>query len=403
MNHAKKKLTQKDNDIGHVSYYNKKNKLSSELKHVWTDTSILNVEIMSYIIQNKIDEIADDKLLGDTENKYKEFNYDYGKFSTVFTLAHLYFIYKNKLFQLNINTANPDYTEDGLSIILKGNDNKLFEEIKEIFDMAILENNPIKGKLLYLDSEYGSLIYQLKPVSGNTFDDVILKDEIKEDIYDNSIYHLKHLDGNNGLILYGCPGSGKSLVCQAIINEAIKEEFSVCFLTKANINFGDLDGLINKFLGKTIIIFEDLDTLSVNREDVVSSAGSQLSDILQFMSGLCEKENGVVFIGTTNYIEHLDKALSQRPVRFNRKFHIDIPDNEEIDALLNYYFGKNIKEEEMKLCHNKKFTGSHIKEIQRTSMLLSKKKTLPIKEVFKDAVVIVSENFPSSGSAMGFK
>jgi hypothetical protein len=55
------------------------------------------------------------------------------------------------------------------------------------------------------------------------------------------------------------------------------------------------------------------------------------------------------------------------------------------------------------LCYNKRFTGSHIKEIQRTAKLLSHKRQKPISEVFDEAVQIVSQNFYIPERKAGFR
>ena len=73
--------------------------------------------------------------------------------------------------------------------------------------------------------------------------------------------------------------------------------------------------------------------------------------------------------------------------------------------MIDKFFGDDIINIDLKkLCHTKKLTGSHIKEIQRTFMLLSKKRQKEVPEVFEDAVSIVLNNFSVAGSAtsMGF-
>ncbi|MBI5598954.1 MAG: ATP-binding protein, partial [Deltaproteobacteria bacterium] len=219
---------------------------------------------------------------------------------------------------------------------------------------------------------------------------------MKEDIYDNTIFHLKSIKGNNGIILHGDPGTGKSMICQAIINAALKEGYSTCFVT-TRVNYAMLGEFLTTFFGRCIVIFEDIDSIGQDREHVLNS---HLSDFLQFISGLYEREDGIVFIATTNYIEHLDRAITKRPVRFNRKFRIELPTDGEIGRLVALYF-KDTRVEPG-LCCGKKFTGAHIKEIHRTAEMLSLKRGVPIAETYGDAVRFVERNFTTQTASPGF-
>jgi hypothetical protein len=56
------------------------------------------------------------------------------------------------------------------------------------------------------------------------------------------------------------------------------------------------------------------------------------------------------------------------------------------------------------LCHDKGFTGAHIKEIRRTANLLSKRKGIKVKDVFEESVKVVHQNFSVTiNSEIGFK
>ena len=64
-----------------------------------------------------------------------------------------------------------------------------------------------------------------------------------------------------------------------------------------------------------LLIFEDLDSLI---SDQVKSF------FLNEVDGL-EDNNGLMMIGSTNYLERLDAGVSKRPSRFDRKYHFALP------------------------------------------------------------------------------
>ena len=353
--------------------------------YTWSGQSRATFLINAYTIQKYIKTIADEVLNYEVKIT-EEFEYSYKQQELTVIYGQLIFTYQNKLYLLNINC-------EAQTVTLNSNNDisVLVESIKE----EIKYRNPIRNKHLQIVPGSDGLNYIFKNPPAVTFDNIIMDDKIKEDIYDNTIFHLENLDDNNGIILYGIPGTGKSAICQAIINEAIKKKYSTCFIV-SRVYYTALSEFINNFLAPCILIFEDIDSFGQDRRDMPDNGG--LADFLQFMSGLYERDDKIVVVATTNYIEHLDSAISNRPCRFNRKYEFKLPTNSEVNKMLDLYFGEGILSESLKkLCYGKGLTGSHIKELQRTSMLLSKKRGADIVDVFNDAVDIVGNNFSVAG------
>ena len=110
------------------------------------------------------------------------------------------------------------------------------------------------------------------------------------------------------------------------------------------------------------------------------------------MSGISSKDNKIVVVATTNYLNHLDKAINNRPSRFNRLYKFDYPTNDEISDMIKLYFkGCNISDKMIELCYDNKFTGSHIEEIKRSAERLSLKRNCKIEDVFIEVVEIVKK------------
>lgn len=367
-----------------------KNKTDFSTAHAYTWSAGWGYyfKVISYTIQRRIKNICSDYLELEKGGS-AEFQCDYNRHAEIMTSGKAAFTIGSKVFVYAVNGRR------GTNSINSNHDiTGLVEDLKK----EIRENNPLRNRHIQIACEpHGGDFHCLykKPPSV-TFDDVILDDTLKEDIYDNTIFHMKNLKENNGIILHGDPGVGKSLICQAIIGDAIREGYSTCFVT-TRVDYTQLNEFITNFLGQCIVIFEDIDSIGQSREHVPNS---HLSDFLQFVSGLYEREDGVVFIATTNYIEHLDRAIANRPVRFNRKFKLELPADSDIRRLVSLYF-KDARLEPA-LCYGKKFTGAHIKEIRRTAEMLSLKRGVPIAETYGDAVRLVERNFTVQTASPGF-
>jgi SpoVK/Ycf46/Vps4 family AAA+-type ATPase len=360
--------------------------------YTWTSLSAYSHSVTAFVIQRFIRKIQNDMLVLRRENSM-EFTYDYNKRTSILSDGSIAFSYQNKVFVYTITSeAHP------ASNTLTGSGD--ISELVAQINAEIKWRNPLRNKHLQIvqsgRSEYECLFKKPPEIS---FDEVICDPAMKEDIFDQTILHFEKIGGNNGIILHGKPGTGKSLCCQAIISEALKRGFSTCFLT-TQVDYAILNEFLTKFLSPCIVVMEDIDSFGESRE---FRPNYDLSDFLQFLSGLYENEEKIVFVATTNYIEYLDAAIADRPMRFNRKYKFELPSPHEIDMLIDLYFKEDhISPTQKALCYNKRFTGSHIKEIQRTAKLLSHKRQKPIAEVFDEAVQIVSHNFYIPERKAGF-
>lgn len=340
---------------------------------------------ISYVIQKYLTEISDDFLVikrGSGESCAIDYNKSadvYVDIETVFTYNKtLYYYVNNKDARTNTITSNTAITQ-------------LVEDIYNLLKYQ----NPWRNKNIYLDCY---CCPQIKKPPHISLDQVVLAKALKEDILDNTIYHLQNLEGNNGIILYGPPGTGKSLISSAIISEALKQGFNAAFLTESLDSYEDLNLFLENFLDPCVVIFEDIDSLGSDRRD---GPNSSISNFLQFMNGLSEQNGKRVVIATTNYLDYLDKAIQNRPVRFNRLIKFGYPSDNEIQDLLTLYFDKYIAEQYAYQCCNLNFTGSHLKELRRTTDLLSKKHNKSINEVFDQALDIIKQNFPNQNKKIG--
>ena len=164
------------------------------------------------------------------------------------------------------------------------------------------------------------------------------KDELKYAIMslkDIKKYTDKGLRPVRGILLEGPPGVGKTLLAKALAGE-----YNMNFLYYSGSDFVEMYVGLGAYrirsmykkaqsLKPCIVFIDEIDVLGSKRVGG-GDGGQRESDqtlvaLLERMDGM-GTEDGILFIGATNRIEILDKALT-RPGRFDKIIHIGLPRN----------------------------------------------------------------------------
>ena len=148
----------------------------------------------------------------------------------------------------------------------------------------------------------------------------------------------------NGIILFGEPGTGKTLFAKAIAKE-LKGMFISCSPSVfENKLYGESSKLIKALyslaskLKPAVIFIDEIDGILGKRNDYDQSLVNETKTIfLSEMDGITSKNRNIVLIGATNKIGSIDKAVLRR-----MRLHINVPlpDIEARYSILNLYLKK---------------------------------------------------------------
>ena len=174
-----------------------------------------------------------------------------------------------------------------------------------------------------------------------TFDDVAGMYEVKEVVKDKVIYprlypHLfktfKKKSGG-GILLYGLPGTGKTMIAKAIAKETGAKMFTVKPSDLLSKWFGNSEKNVKKlFLAarserNAVIFFDEIEGFAASRDGDNDSMNRVVGELLTQMQGVTdgEEEERILLIAATNRPWDIDSAFL-RPGRFDERIYVPLPD-----------------------------------------------------------------------------
>jgi|TARA_B100001741_G_scaffold275407_1_gene245679 transitional endoplasmic reticulum ATPase len=203
-----------------------------------------------------------------------------------------------------------------------------------------------------------------------------------------------------GIVLFGAPGTGKTLLAKAIANEAKANFISIKGPEMISKWVGESEKAIREIFKKakqsspSIIFLDEFESIAGMRSSNSSTGGSDVANrvvnqLLASMDGV-ESLDGVIVVAATNRPEMIDPALL-RSGRFERVLHVPPPDKEARESIMaihseNMPLSKFSLKDVMNNMDG--FTGADIEAVCREAALIAMRagKKKVNKSHFEDAV-----------------
>jgi len=231
------------------------------------------------------------------------------------------------------------------------------QQIREKMDLIDLEDDTIDAEVMALlavtqenfrfalgAGNPSALRETVVEVPNVSWSDIGGLESVKRDLKELVQYPVEHpekflkfgMSPSKGVLFYGPPGCGKTLLAKAIANECQANFISVKGPELLTMWFGESESNVRDIFDKAraaspcILFFDELDSIAKSRGgssgDGGGAADRVINQVLTEMDGVGAKKN-VFIIGATNRPDIIDGAV-MRPGRLDQLIYIPLPDQE---------------------------------------------------------------------------
>ena len=249
-----------------------------------------------------------------------------------------------------------------------------------------------------------------------TWEDVGGLDEVKQKLVEAVEWPLKQpqvfermgIRPPRGILLYGAPGTGKTMLAKAVAKESEANFILVNGPGLLSMWVGESERALREIFKKarqaapTIIFFDEIDALAPRRGlgDSSRTGERMVNQLLTEMDGL-EELNDVVVIAATNRPDILDSALL-RPGRFDRIVYIPVPDEKGREKILNIHIKGMPLEKDINIKELAKktqgYAGADLEAVCREAAMIALREDIKNKTVsnahFQKALEAVRPSVP---------
>jgi len=204
-------------------------------------------------------------------------------------------------------------------------DNKQLAE--DFFAQVCEWSSEVRGEVLvFQDGEWTKNKELFEAIKIANFDNLILRDTLKRELQDDfaqfflsrEVYERYRIPWKRGVLFIGPPGNGKTHTLKALVNQLRQPCLYVKSVKSEYVT--DHENMRSVFARARIttpclLVMEDLDSMIDEKTRAF---------LLNELDGF-ESNAGVVVLATTNHPDRLDPALMDRPSRFDRKYHFNLP------------------------------------------------------------------------------
>ncbi|BDB97074.1 CDC48 family AAA ATPase [Saccharolobus caldissimus] len=198
-----------------------------------------------------------------------------------------------------------------------------------------------------------------------------------------------------GILLYGPPGVGKTLLAKAIANETDAYFTSINGPEIMSKFYGESEQRLREIFedakkhAPAIIFIDEIDAIAPKRDEVIGEVERRVvAQLLTLMDGL-ENRGNVIVIAATNRPSAVDPAL-RRPGRFDREIEIPLPDKQGRLEILqihtrNMPLSKDVDLEKLAdMTHG--YTGADLAALVREAAMNALRRYLPKIDLNQDKI-----------------
>jgi AAA+ superfamily predicted ATPase len=202
-------------------------------------------------------------------------------------------------------------------------------EIAEAFilDVSRKTHAPGEAILVFSGGRWNRSEALYNATQSASFEDLVLADDLKATIRDDFNSFLQSEDRymrlgiswRRGALLIGPPGNGKTHCVRALVKELSVSSLYVQSLSHQYYTPEQMWQQVferARGLRPCVLVLEDLDSLVTDENR---------SFFLNQLDGF-EQNHGLIVLATTNHPDRIDAAIIDRPSRFDRKYHFNLPD-----------------------------------------------------------------------------
>ncbi|KAH9700436.1 cell division control protein 48 [Citrus sinensis] len=268
--------------------------------------------------------------------------------------------------------------------------------IREKMDVIDLEDETIDAEILnsmavsneHFQTALGTsnpsaLRETVVEVPNVSWEDIGGLENVKRELQETVQYPVEHpekfekfgMSPSKGVLFYGPPGCGKTLLAKAIANECQANFISVKGPELLTMWFGESEANVREIFDKArqsapcVLFFDELDSIATQRGSSVGDAGGAadrvLNQLLTEMDGMSAKKT-VFIIGATNRPDIIDPALL-RPGRLDQLIYIPLPDEDSRHQIFKACLRKSPISKDVDLRalakYTQGFSGADITEI----------------------------------------
>lgn len=265
------------------------------------------------------------------------------------------------------------------------------------FPFAVAQTNPTGLIIVTENTEVilqGEPMKELGKIATISYEDVGgMRDEVQK-IREMIELPMRHpelferlgIEPPKGVLIYGSPGTGKTLLAKAVANESEAHFITIAGPEIVSKFVGEAEEKLRKLFAEaeenapSIIFIDEIDAIAPKREEVMGEVEKRIvSQLLTLMDGL-KSRGQVVVIAATNRPNSIDPAL-RRPGRFDREIEIGVPDKKGRLEILQIHtrgmpLAKNVTLEDLAaVTHG--FVGADLQSLCKEAAMKVLRRILP--------------------------